>query len=150
MKDTAFYVPKEKLSRLALMHGEDQAGKLTADRASRRSGDRRRSAPSAAAACSRRPTDYARFAQMLLNGGELGGARVLAPRTVEMMRTNHVQRRCAEDDARRARGGDMDFQVIMDAAAAGEPCSDRHVQLVGHRRHLVLDRSGEGPRCSSE
>jgi CubicO group peptidase (beta-lactamase class C family) len=34
--------------------------------------------------------DYARFEQMLLNGGELGGKRLLAPRTVELMRTNHV------------------------------------------------------------
>jgi CubicO group peptidase (beta-lactamase class C family) len=34
--------------------------------------------------------DYARFEQMLLNGGELEGMRILAPRTVELMRTNHV------------------------------------------------------------
>lgn len=34
--------------------------------------------------------DYARFEQMLLNGGELDGARILSPRMVELMRTNHV------------------------------------------------------------
>jgi CubicO group peptidase (beta-lactamase class C family) len=34
--------------------------------------------------------DYARFEQMLLNGGALDGRRILAPRTVELMRTNHV------------------------------------------------------------
>jgi CubicO group peptidase (beta-lactamase class C family) len=34
--------------------------------------------------------DLARFEQMLLNGGELDGVRILAPRTVELMRTNHV------------------------------------------------------------
>ena len=34
--------------------------------------------------------DYARFCQMLLDGGEFGGTRVLAPRSVEMLRTNHV------------------------------------------------------------
>jgi CubicO group peptidase (beta-lactamase class C family) len=34
--------------------------------------------------------DYARFEQMLLNGGELDGTRILSPRTVELMRTNHV------------------------------------------------------------
>ncbi|MEM7767225.1 MAG: serine hydrolase domain-containing protein [Pseudomonadota bacterium] len=32
--------------------------------------------------------DYARFAQMLLNGGELDGVRILQPETVELMRTN--------------------------------------------------------------
>jgi CubicO group peptidase (beta-lactamase class C family) len=34
--------------------------------------------------------DYARFAQMLLNGGELDGARVLGPKTVELMRSNQI------------------------------------------------------------
>lgn len=34
--------------------------------------------------------DYARFAQMLLNGGELGGVRVLKPETVAMMTRDHT------------------------------------------------------------
>lgn len=34
--------------------------------------------------------DYARFCQMLLNGGELDGVRVLGRPTVELMRTNHL------------------------------------------------------------
>ena len=34
--------------------------------------------------------DYLRFAQMLANGGELEGARILGPRTVEYMTSNHV------------------------------------------------------------
>jgi CubicO group peptidase (beta-lactamase class C family) len=34
--------------------------------------------------------DYARFCQMLLNGGELDGARVLGRKTVEHMRLNHL------------------------------------------------------------
>lgn len=34
--------------------------------------------------------DYARFAQMLLNGGELDGVRILKPETVRLMTTNHV------------------------------------------------------------
>jgi CubicO group peptidase (beta-lactamase class C family) len=35
-------------------------------------------------------TDYVRFAQMLANGGELGGTRILAPSSVAMMRTNRL------------------------------------------------------------
>ena len=35
--------------------------------------------------------DYARFAQMLLNDGELGGVRVLGRKSVELMRSNHVE-----------------------------------------------------------
>lgn len=34
--------------------------------------------------------DYFRFSQMLLNGGELDGTRLLSPRTVDHMRRNHV------------------------------------------------------------
>ena len=34
--------------------------------------------------------DYYRFAQMLANGGELDGKRVLAPSTVKLMTSNHV------------------------------------------------------------
>ena len=34
-------------------------------------------------------TDYWRFSQMLLNGGELDGVRLLSPKTVNLMITNH-------------------------------------------------------------
>ena len=34
--------------------------------------------------------DYARFCQMLLNGGELDGARLLSPKTIGHMRLNHL------------------------------------------------------------
>jgi CubicO group peptidase (beta-lactamase class C family) len=35
-------------------------------------------------------TDYARFIQMLLNGGELDGIRLLGPKTVEYMTSDHL------------------------------------------------------------
>lgn len=34
--------------------------------------------------------DYLRFTQMLANGGELNGVRILSPRTVEYMASNHL------------------------------------------------------------
>jgi CubicO group peptidase (beta-lactamase class C family) len=36
-------------------------------------------------------SDYARFAQMLLNGGELDGVRILGRKTVELMTSNHTK-----------------------------------------------------------
>ena len=39
------------------------------------------------------PADYTRFAQMLLNGGELDGVRVLGRKTVELMTANHIGER---------------------------------------------------------
>jgi CubicO group peptidase (beta-lactamase class C family) len=60
---------------------------------------------------------------MLLDGGEFGGARILAPRTVEMFRANHV---LAEPPKtmRQGQGWGLGPQVILDAAASGEPYSD--------------------------
>ena len=43
--------------------------------------------------------DYARFAQMLLNGGELNGVRLLGPRTVALMTADHLGPRGNRDDA---------------------------------------------------
>jgi len=37
--------------------------------------------------------DYLRFAQMLLNGGELEGVRILSPSSVQLMRSNHLPER---------------------------------------------------------
>ena len=50
--------------------------------------------------------DYARFAQMLLDKGELGGTRILKPASVEMMTANHLPRPILE------RGVDAGFQHI--------------------------------------
>ena len=91
MKDTAFYVPKDKLARLARLHRDGPDGKLR-----RRPTTPTRSTvvplgPSGGGGLYSTADDYLRFAQMLLNGGEFGGTRYLSPRTVQMMRTNHLQ-----------------------------------------------------------
>ena len=64
--------------------------------------------------------DYLRFTQMLLNGGELDGVRLLAPRTVEMMRTNHLSPE-ALATMRPGQGFGLDFATVHDPATAGEP-----------------------------
>ena len=51
------------------------------------------------------------------------GARLLAPRTVEMMRTNHVLPEPLKT-MRAGTGWGMDFSVMLDAATAGEPVSN--------------------------
>ena len=122
MKDTAFHVPAAKLPRLARMHREDESGTLVA---SDREGDAT-VVPQAAFGghgLFSTASDYARFAQMLLDGGELGGVRILAPRTVEMFRTNHVLADPLKT-MRQGQGWGLGPQVILDAAASGEPYSD--------------------------
>jgi len=117
MKDTAFYVPQEKMSRFAQVHTGSGASLAV---------DTNRPDPtvvpkgaSGGGGLFSTAMDYARFCEMLLQGGQFNGVRLLSPRTVEMMRTNHVN----PDPLKTmppGTGWGMDFQVITDAAAAGE------------------------------
>lgn len=63
--------------------------------------------------------DYFRFCQMLLNGGELDGVRLLSPKTVQLMISNHLS---STDDVQ-ARGGTgfgLGVAVAVNQAAIGE------------------------------
>ncbi len=120
MKDTAFYVPKEKLPRLAQIH-TGVGPTLVAD-TSRGDPTLVPLGPSGGGGLFSTAMDYARFCDMLLQGGQANGVRLLAPRTVEMMRTNHVNR-AALETMPPGTGWGMDFQVVTDAAAAGDSVS---------------------------
>ncbi|HRE81646.1 MAG TPA: serine hydrolase domain-containing protein [Opitutaceae bacterium] len=91
MPDTCFYLPKDKASRLAPVYGyeQDQLTKReTADASDYVNGPRK--LYSGGAGLLSTITDYGRFLQMLLNGGELEGVRLLSPKTVELMHANHT------------------------------------------------------------
>lgn len=117
MKDSGFYVPADKVARVARVHGESPAGLAPAP--ARSDATVKPAGPSGGGGLFSTADDYARFTQMLLNDGEFSGARLLAPRTVEMMRTNHVLPEALKTMAP-GTGWGMDFQVVTDAAAAGE------------------------------
>jgi CubicO group peptidase (beta-lactamase class C family) len=94
MKDTFFYLPPEKKQRLAAVYMADSAGHVhRAQNGPLGQGDYvdgpRRSFSGGAGLLST-ARDYSRFLQMLLNGGELDGVRILSPKTVELMTTNQV------------------------------------------------------------
>jgi CubicO group peptidase (beta-lactamase class C family) len=59
--------------------------------------------------------DYARFLMMLENGGALDGVRILSPKTVELMTTNHVG--ALFEDGRAGFG--LGFSVIEHLGRAG-------------------------------
>lgn len=122
MRDTAFYVPASKMARAARIHGEAR-GALTPPNDSAAIPTASPAGPSGGGGLYSTADDYMRFCQMLLNGGEFGGVRLLAPRSVEMLRTNHVQA-AALATMTPGRGWGLGPQVVMDAAAAGEPYSD--------------------------
>lgn len=92
MSDTAFAVPAEKLPRLAEALPTDPAtgapNKLIAVAELPKNDSGGAGAVSTAG-------DYLRFTQMLLNGGELDGVRILSPTTVKLMTADHLGTRIA-------------------------------------------------------
>ncbi len=128
MHDTAFFVPKEKRDRFATLYGEDAQGKLRATgEASGAKADyvSQPAAPSGGGGLVSTAGDYARFAQMLLNHGELEGARILSPATVDLMTTNHLAPRLLTGEfgllgivMEPGHGWAYDMAVFPDPAAA--------------------------------
>ena len=91
LRDTGFWVPADKRSRLALVHQRGPDGKLAVvppDPGTPPGPDR--GLLSGGGGLYSTAGDYVRFAQMLLNGGQLDGVRLLGPKTVELMTRNHI------------------------------------------------------------
>ncbi|MBW2942544.1 serine hydrolase domain-containing protein [Zhongshania aquimaris] len=63
--------------------------------------------------------DYFRFSQMLLNGGELEGRRLLSPKTIQLMSSNHLTS-IGEVFGRAGTGFGLGVAVSTDQAAFGE------------------------------
>jgi len=91
MKDTSFFLPPGKESRLAPVYGV-QDGKLVRMEDSTKSDyvQGPRKCFSGGAGLLSTIQDYGRFLQMLANGGELDGVRLLNPKTVGLMHANHT------------------------------------------------------------
>ncbi len=94
MVDTHFYLPKAKAGRLTALYCVDQnewgnMGLLDCPATSAKVIGPKTFFSSGGGLLST-PADYARFAQMLLNGGILDGARILGRKTIELMTTNHT------------------------------------------------------------
>jgi CubicO group peptidase (beta-lactamase class C family) len=89
MTDAGFYVPESKWNRLAALYDAGQDGTLV--RATREIPENVKVKPiymSGSNGLVASTMDYYRFAQMLLNGGELNGVRILSPKTVDLMRSD--------------------------------------------------------------
>jgi CubicO group peptidase (beta-lactamase class C family) len=88
MKDSMFKVPADKTARVPALYTMGRDRKLTPDTSDlgRGYGDLVFGGYSISTTIS----DYALFAQMLLNKGQLNGVRLLSPKTVELMSTNHL------------------------------------------------------------
>jgi len=101
MNDTCFYLPEDKVARLAAAYapdgngglkrlGKDVLGEGAMTYTATYPYEGPRKYYSGGGGLCSTVLDYARFAQMLLNGGELDGVRLLSRKTVELMTTDHV------------------------------------------------------------
>jgi len=132
MDDTSFYAPPDKVDRVAQLYARNPATKKATP------------LKAAAAAAVQPPDclmggggmvgtigDYMRFADMLRRGGvadpTLGGARLLSPRTVSYMATNHLPgnadlsefgRPIFSETTQEGFGFGLGFAVLMDPARA--------------------------------
>ena len=130
MVDTAFYVPAEKMPRVAARHSPGRDG-LTAPEGGAQAPSSPPAGPSGGGGLYGTAPDYLRFAQMLLNEGELNGARLLSPRSIEMMRTNHLTDVEQATYRRPGQGWGLDFSVVTDGAASGESWSTGSYYWIG-------------------
>ena len=91
MVDTGFFVPEAESHRLPTVYGVNEDGvteELWSEPLPREL--RLPKAPRGTGGLFSTANDYLRFSQMLLNGGELDDVRLLSPKTVELMMTNHL------------------------------------------------------------
>ncbi|MET4797781.1 serine hydrolase domain-containing protein [Bradyrhizobium sp. LB11.1] len=102
MTDTDFHVPASKVNRFAACYNADPSGGFTFHAGQRREGLTLQDDPTKSSflsppsfisggggLCSTM-ADYLTFCRALLNGGELGGVRLIGPKTLALMTSNHL------------------------------------------------------------
>ena len=124
MNDTHFYLATRDRDRLATVYSATNDGLERAPDPGHMVGqgayvDGPRQSFSGGAGFLSTVSDYARFLQMMLNGGELEGVRILTPKTVELMTTDHLR----GIPFRAGEGFGLGFSVVTDLGARGIPGS---------------------------
>jgi CubicO group peptidase (beta-lactamase class C family) len=119
MNDTGFEVPEDKRGRYAELyfHNQEEEKMVAAEESPLGDGEYK-FFPSGGGGLVSTADDYMRFCQMMLNNGELDGARILGKKTVELIRLNHLP------DGVQMWGSDavgfgLGYSVILDMAKTG-------------------------------
>ncbi len=91
MKDTAFFVSEDKWDRLATLYAPKQdASLIRLEGGPQDSFKKKPAAFMGGEGLTSTARDYARFCQMMINGGELDSVRILGRKTVDLMRADHL------------------------------------------------------------
>ena len=118
MTDTGFFVPADKLDRIATLYNINE-GMKPSDRGAPTSKPEFESGGGGMFSTVR---DYSRFAQMLLHGGTLDGVRILGRKTIDLISTDHLtpeQRRSDNWDTQRGYGYGLGVRVMTNPELAG-------------------------------
>jgi CubicO group peptidase (beta-lactamase class C family) len=116
MRDTAFGIPPERAARFPTGYHTDAAGTLVPFGHDEDPYNHFTSRPFGGVSLSSTAEDYLRFAQMLLNGGELNGRRILGRKTVELMTSPSLPAGTAYWTAGKSYG--LGVEVVTDPAQA--------------------------------
>jgi CubicO group peptidase (beta-lactamase class C family) len=95
MTDTSFFLPPEKVTRLATVYGWEKGGLRRTDQGAYVTGPRK--CFSGGAGLLSTTSDYARLLQLFLNQGELDGVRLVSRKTIELMVSNHTGTKFTQD-----------------------------------------------------
>ena len=125
LDDTHFFLPPAKTDRLAAVYSSTEDGRIErapdpghmVGQGAYVAGPRK--SFSGGAGLLSTATDYATFLQMMLNGGELDGTRVLTRRTVDLMTVDHT----GDIEFRNGQGFGLGFSIVTDPGASGLPSS---------------------------
>jgi CubicO group peptidase (beta-lactamase class C family) len=130
MKDTAFYLPREKADRLSVVYSAEADGiRRAPDPGARQTGGHigqghylngPRVAFSGGAGLLSTAADYSRFLEMMRRGGEIDGRRYLSRKSVELMTADHL----GNIPFTAGKGFGLGFEIRKDLGTAGQPGSE--------------------------
>jgi CubicO group peptidase (beta-lactamase class C family) len=116
MKDTAFFPSDDRMPRVVTLYERKPAGLSRTDTPAWLA---TKTLFSGGGGLWSTPEDYMQFAQMLVNNGQLNGKRILSPRTVDLMASNHVGDLYSGVGQRlKGMGFGLTVEVVMDGVAA--------------------------------
>jgi CubicO group peptidase (beta-lactamase class C family) len=124
MKDTFFRLPEEKKALLCKLYKRSEDGALAPTTTPLDSRYEEGSLfESGGGGLLSTTTDYSRFAQVLVRGGELDGVRLLSRKTIGLMATNHLIERQLQDFSqppqRKGYGYGLGVRTLIDPAGGG-------------------------------
>lgn len=132
MQDSAFYVPEEKWSRLAVLYAPKKGGGIERSTASAQDSFKKKPALLlGGAGLTSTLDDYSRFCMMLVNGGQLDGVRLLSRKTIELMASDHLGDRARTGVIPEGYGFGLTFAVNLGPGKSGAVGSEGEFNWAG-------------------